>query len=43
MLPISPLEYLIAFVICFAVGSLWTMCVGCYAGHIRRKAMTCHA
>lgn len=43
MLPTLPLDYLVAFVICFALGVLWTTCVGCYAGHVRRKAMACHA
>jgi hypothetical protein len=43
MLPAPPLDYLIAFVICFALGALSTMCVGCYVSHVRRKATTCHA
>ncbi|WP_221624889.1 DC-STAMP domain-containing protein [Burkholderia sp. Bp9099] len=43
MLPTPPLDYLVAFVMCFVLGTLWTMCVGCYASHIRRKAMASHA
>ncbi|CAE6855450.1 hypothetical protein R75461_07684 [Paraburkholderia nemoris] len=30
MLPTPPLDYLVAYVVCFALGALWTMCVGCY-------------
>jgi len=43
MLPTPPLDYLVAYVICLALGALWTMCVGCYASHVRRKATACHA
>jgi len=43
MLPTPPLDYLVAFVICFTLGALWTMCAGCYASHVRRKATACHA
>ncbi|CAJ3296652.1 Uncharacterised protein [Burkholderia pseudomallei] len=42
MLP-TPLEYLIAFVICYLLGALWAICVGCYVSHARQKAARCHA
>lgn len=38
MIPISPLDYLIAFAIAFILGALWTVCFGCYAHKIRREA-----
>lgn len=42
MLPTPPLDFLVAYVICFALGALWTICAGCYASHVRRKATACH-
>jgi hypothetical protein len=42
MLPTPPLDFLVAFLICFALGALWSMCAGCYVGHVRRKATVCH-
>jgi len=38
MLPISPLEYLVAFAITFLAGVLWSTCFCKYANRIRREA-----
>lgn len=43
MLPTPPIDYLIAFTICFVLGAIWAICTGYYLRHIRRKAITCHA
>ncbi|AIP37764.1 KAP family P-loop domain protein [Paraburkholderia xenovorans LB400] len=40
MLPISPLEYLVAFAIAFLAGALWSTCFCRYASRIRREAPT---
>jgi len=37
MIPISPLEYLLAFAIAFVCGTLWSMCFCRYVGKIRRE------
>lgn len=37
MLPISPLDYLITFLVTFIFGALWATCFGCYASKIRRE------
>lgn len=34
MLP-TPLEYLIAFVVCSLLGALSMLAVGCYVSHVR--------
>lgn len=39
MIPICPLDYLVAFAIAFLLGALWTLCFGCYANKIRREAV----
>lgn len=38
MLPISPLEYLVAFAIAYLAGVLWSMCLRKYLGKVRREA-----
>ena len=37
MLPVSPLEYLVAFAIAFLAGALWSMCFCKYASRICRE------
>lgn len=34
----SPLDYLVAFAICFVAGSVSTMIAGAYARHVSGKA-----
>ncbi len=42
MLPISPIEYLVAFAIAFLAGVLWSICFCKYVGKVRQEA-TAHA
>lgn len=42
MLPISPLEYLIAFALAYLCGVLWSICLCKYVGKVRSEAV-CHA
>ncbi|SED74048.1 hypothetical protein SAMN02787142_3733 [Burkholderia sp. WP9] len=36
MFQVSPFSFLISFAICFALGAISTLCVGCYVNHVRQ-------